>query len=735
MSTALWTGPLADMTLTVQVAWSADLTADSTTWSWTDITTDVRQTPGITASLGRGDEAGSSQPARCTLRLDNTGAAYSLGGHSPNWPGVRRGTPVRVLVDPDDGAGARTLFQGFADGWTPSWDALGAIPVVTLEASGTLRRLAQGSAPLASAYRRSIPALGSVVAYWPMEENRGASGSPAAYGGDDMSGTGLDTIIWASYDGFESSAALPDLGTARLEFVVDAYTSSGGNSVKFFLALPDGGVPNDTILAHIYTQGTIGRWDLVLQASGAMALYRYNADGTLNSNTGNIAFGLNGRRVRVEVNTENDGTDLDWGMFVLDAAPGSVATGVSGTLTARQVSRVTRVVLSPFGQLDGVAVGHLTVHNTAQGQDASDSEFWAWQRAAASTAWPEFAYASPSTYSRLSRLCAENAVELTVYSVAGVNDSLDRREGLGPQFPVPLLQLLRECETVDQGQLWDGRSAGLAYTTRRFREDGVVMLTVDAAALELAAPFDPVDDDQRTRNRAEAKRTYGASAVYEDTDGPMGTATIGVYDTSVEVNGSDDTMMTQHAAWQVALGTVYGYRVPTLTVDLRATPALAGQALDLVPGDRVQVLNPDAVLVGFPADTVDLIVEGVAHRLGAAGWVATLRCSPMSPWLVGLVSDETGDTDEALARVDTDGSTLASAALAGATSLSVASSGALWSTTADDYPLILDVGGIAVRATACTGASSPQTMTVDPLPYARSSGTAVALRDPRPLAL
>jgi hypothetical protein len=47
------------------------------------------------------------------------------------------------------------MFLGYADGFTPSWDVLtGELPVVTLSASGTLRRLAQGSAPIQSAYRR-----------------------------------------------------------------------------------------------------------------------------------------------------------------------------------------------------------------------------------------------------------------------------------------------------------------------------------------------------------------------------------------------------------------------------------------------------------------------------------------------------------------------------------------------------------------------------------------------------
>jgi hypothetical protein len=103
---------------------------------------------------------------------------------------------------------------------------------------------------------------------------------------------------------------------------------------------------------------------------------------------------------------------------------------------------------------------------------------------------------------------------------------------------------------------------------------------------------------------------------------------------------------------------------------------------------------------------------------------------------VAEAAADTGDTSEMVGRADTAGSALAAPASLGATSLSVATTvGPLWTTTADDYPLQLSVGGIEVRATACSGASSPQTMTVDALPIARAAAAPVALWDPRPLGL
>lgn len=740
MSTALWVGPLAGMTLRVEIAWGASL-ADTTGagWAWTDITADVRQQPGIATRLGRGDEASRSQPAQLTLTLTNTDGAYSLGGQSANYPYVRRGTPVRVRVDPGDGAGSRVVFQGYADGFTPSWDALGAVPTVELSASGTLRRLAQGASPVSSAYRRSMTDTTSVLAYWPLEEASGAVISPDVRGGAPMFPSTTDGIRWASSTAFECSDALPQVDTASLTGVVTPYTGTGENQVRFFLVVPDAGLTDGSVLAYISTTGTLGRFDIVYADSGTgnLSIYIYNSDGTLNTSTVNATFDMDGNRRRLELDLTESGGNVSWTLGVLDATPGDPGGVISGSVTGKTVDTVSQVQLAPLGQCSGTVFGHVTVQNDVTSTFEAAAAFWAWQRSNLSRLIPEVPDTSTTTASRLYRLTTENDIALTRYAGSVSSDSINPQgEGMGPQSIATLLDLLGECETMDQGQLWDGRTAGLAYTNRRRREDGTVALTIDVSAGQLAAPFAPVDDDQRTRNRVTVQRTAGVSASYEDASGPMGTAVIGVYDTSVDANATSDLYPLHLAGWLVNLGTVEGYRLPTLTIDLRVTDTLAGAVLDLIPGARVQVLLPAAALAAFPTPTLDLIVEGIAHQVDASGWVATLSCSPFSPWAVGRVASDTGDASEFLLRPDTSGASLAATAVVGATSLSVATtSGPLWTTTADDFPLTLDVGGVPVTATACSGASSPQTFTVTALTVARASGSTVKLWRPRPLGL
>ena len=50
--------------LIVEIAWGADLAAAEGTWSWTDVTSDVRQADRIALRHGRGDAPRRLRPAR-----------------------------------------------------------------------------------------------------------------------------------------------------------------------------------------------------------------------------------------------------------------------------------------------------------------------------------------------------------------------------------------------------------------------------------------------------------------------------------------------------------------------------------------------------------------------------------------------------------------------------------------------------------------------------------------------
>jgi hypothetical protein len=731
--------------LGVEVAFGADLATDPDTWDWTDVTTDVRQDPGISTSLGRNDESGTSNPAELALVLTNTDGDYSLGGRSRWWPYVRRGTPVRLRIDPADGGGGRVVFWGEATGWTPGWQdgPRGRVAVVALAASGTLRRLSQGDAPVKSSYRRTAPVGPYVVAYWPMEEEKAATYAPAVRGGADMKVEG--EAEWAADTSFFCSAPLPQLKKARLTAFPAPYADTGQVQARFLMLMPDSAtaVPAGTYIVSMFLTGTISRWDIIYNGA-EIALNFYLASGALHS-TSRVGFDFTGvqrRPARLSLQLQQSGGNIAWSFHWAPAEPRADGLVTDGTLTGHTLGAVSWIQFGANQQLGDTAIGHLTVENAVTNQFTDNPALSAYQGEAPMGPAVIVSGEEPAFTSRIERLCAENGVALTSYpsTLTGGAAATDRAviyefDGMGPQLVTTLLALLHEAEAADQGQLWDGRGHGLAYTSRRRREQGALRLTVDAVAGELGADFAPTDDDQRTRNRVAVKRTVGVTTEDEDADGPLGTGQIGIYDEQVTVNLHRDQDTAQHAQWRVAQGTFEGYRYPSVSVDLRRSPELAGDVLSIVPGERIDVTGLDDTLAEFTAETVSLIVEGIAHEITATSWQCTFRCSPFDPWAVGRVAAESGDTSDMLMRLDTDGSQTAARAEKGFTTLSVTSSPSLWTTAADDYPLWLEVDGLPVRATACTGASNPQTFTIDPLQVPRAVGAQVQLWRPRVLGM
>ncbi|MBL8926314.1 MAG: hypothetical protein JNM77_08745 [Pseudonocardia sp.] len=724
----------ADARLAVEVAWAADLTdASGSGWAWSDITTDVRVAGGITIRIGKGDEASTSQPASCALTLDNTTGAYSLGGMSSNWPHVRRGTPVRASVDLGDGDGFQTLFQGNADGWSPGWSTDAVDATVTLSASGVLRRLAQGDAPVMSPMRRSIGTSTNVVAYWPCEDGPNAQNIAAEIGPYPM------TFYSAEHPGGNAGAAVvpPELGAsdaflcsdpllklagAELYGHVGDYTDTGAVQVRALVEFPDGGATNETVLMGLATTGRSELWEVRYKTGGDLNIRGWSRGSMIVDQT--INYEVDGRRGQLGLQLSQDGSDIDWRVDFLGDDRDGISEFYASTVAGYTFGKVTRVQLNTDGGNEDVVMGHVALYNAAVSIWSNEDELMAFRGD-----WD-----AAEGEGRLWRLCEENAIPLAMFGDGTLVAWTDR---MGPQPRANLVALLREVETLDHGLLYDGHGPGLTYLTKRFRESRPARLTVDAA--ELAPPFAPVDDDQATCNEFTASRSGGGGWTHTDTDGPMGTEAIGRYDDTGTYNAHLDEVLPHFAAWAVAQGTVAGYRYPQLTVDVAKVADRAADVLALRPTHRVDITGLHAIRSDVPAADIRLAVEGYTMQLDSHRWLLTVNASPFERWAVGKL--EADDADPQVAGefpiiLDTDGAELASGVSAGATSLSVATpSGPLWTTAAADMPLTIELGGVPVEVSAVSGASSPQTFTCAALPRAFAAGAAVKVWRPAMLGL
>lgn len=609
------------VTLEVSIAWGADLTADPSTWSWTEITTDVFDDPGIEMVRGRADEASTSQPAECEMELDNRTAAYSVGGESSNWPNVKQGVPVRVRVNP--GTGLVTLFQGTATGFTPIWPYHNT-PRVKLSASGTLRRLGQGQAPFQSSMRREVMADTRTVSYWTCEEGDRSNAFLPSVGSYFMTWYATPPDL-AADDFFEASTQLPRLKLSYWTTAVDPATT-GDWMVRFLIRMdPDetrAGADGASVVT-IFTTGTAAVWALRYYhgSEGQFNLKVYDDALGLLYDSGNFISYMNqpGMGALVSIAGEQTGGDVLASYAQSALLDDSVNTfGFDDTIAGRTAGNVTSIWVNQFSNLDETTLGHLTVYNDALSFADGLGAARAWRSEYADV--------------RLARLAEETGETIDLNGVSWVT--------MGPQTPGTFLDLLREVETADGGVLYDGETHGLSYQSRENRENRTADLTLNATGSQVKPEFQPVHDDQRIRNRAYVTRK-SAGQFQADASGALSPDAIGIYDTSVTASLYDDNAAQDLAGWMVHLGTVEGYRYPQVTVNLVSHPSLIPYVLALKPGHRIDITNLDSALTGHPGpSTLSLAVEGVAHRLTAMTWMVTFRCSRYDPWNVIELDDE-----------------------------------------------------------------------------------------------
>jgi hypothetical protein len=700
-------------TIKVEIAWNYP-----TSSTYTDITSDVRMEQGLSWSLGRADESSRANPAELKLTLTNTASKYSQAGASANYPNVlKKNRPIRVTINPADGGGDRVAFHGYSTGLTPGWDSLtGKIPVARLSASGTLRRIKQGEQVIASPmYRWMLKNASDLMLYVPCEVGKYATSMPEAgptANSSPMTWTG--TADLASCDDFIGSLPLPRMSNAQYWDATYAQTLIADKSQSFraLVSFPEASSapPDNTILFRTaLTGGDI--WTFYIRyRTGGFLQVDASAATTLGTTTG--LFSVDGQAGLLSLEMYQSGGSVFYGLNWLQ----------EGATTYSSLPGSPSVVAT-LGQMYGIEVNYAKVDT-----DVGFGHLSLWKVRSASDPVTDFYQALngypgeliPETTGRIQRICDENGITLTFYDTAETD--FGPTDYAGPMEIATVSSIIEDCEEAERGFLWDGLALGLSYTTRRKMEAATTALTINAATGQLGPGFEPVDDDQGIRNQWTVNRKDGAEFTITQATGNLGSDNIGLYNDSKTVNVFTDYGARNLADWLVYQGTVEGYRYPTVDVNLRATPWLAGSVLNLYPGARIDITNPATALDSFPGETISLIVEGIEHQLSATEWTVKFNCSRYGAWAVGTLASDTGDTDDHVLRIQPNYDLrVAGTAAANATTLLIQPSLGSEPVTivADDFPAVLLVDGVEVRATACAFVSGATwSLTVDPLPKA-----------------
>jgi hypothetical protein len=187
------------------------------------------------------------------------------------------------------------------------------------------------------------------------------------------------------------------------------------------------------------------------------------------------------------------------------------------------------------------------------------------------------------------------------------------------------------------------------------------------------------------------------SATYTDT---TLTARVGSKNTSESLPLRDYVDLYTWATDRVTRGANVNLRAASLTIDALTTPTdRTADLLALIPGDRIQATGLPASL-GFT--TWDGWLLGVEEAHSLTEHTFTLYLQPVLPDPIIL------DTDLLAAG---DAVTLTSNINSSVTSISMTSTGGLW-TTGADLPQVIRIGSECMTLSAVSGASSPQTGTV-----------------------
>lgn len=123
--------------------------------AWRDISSDVRQAPGVTIVPGRKDEAAQTPPGKCTFVLDD-GPEHGDGDHNPEnaagpWFGeLGRNTPVRVSLPYGTDAFDRVVASGWGTGDLGTYSSFtNAAPASDVTAAGGRHLISATTAYLA----------------------------------------------------------------------------------------------------------------------------------------------------------------------------------------------------------------------------------------------------------------------------------------------------------------------------------------------------------------------------------------------------------------------------------------------------------------------------------------------------------------------------------------------------------------------------------------------------------
>jgi hypothetical protein len=677
--------PTDPLDVTVELAIGADIHADPSTWSWTDVTTSVESVARmVTVSRGRRNRVGLFPPTRASAVVDNTDGALSRHNPlSPHFGLLKKNTPMRVRVD--NGGGPQTRAAVYVPGFPPSWNVLERDQVVTLNGVGIKDRLGRSRVLNSALYgsMTGMSASGYVPhEYWPMEDGEQAEQFASAVGGAPMVvRAGVVPGTDGTLPGSKPLPSLTEAANVSAGATVRTYTDSGQWVAQFVAKIPDDGGPSINTLLTVTTAPAVSRYVQVGIGPSGLILQIYS-DAGADSGGWTAVFDTSrvyGQWVSFVLTAEDDasGTTDRMSVSMYDTNGEQLATisqlvgvGYYGTVARLDLNGVTGVGIGA-GEAH---YGHLGFYTDPAWTIGTDDV----HNARAAGGW-----VGEMAHERFERLCRQARVP---YSTAATTS-----QAMGPQTVGKLLDLLRQCEVADQGLLYENMDFGLTFVSAAERYNQSAAITLAYGSGHILPPWEPDDDDQDYYNLVTATRPNGSSATVEDEDD---VDNVGEYTDPINPNVQSDEQLANVAGLRLNVGLCDELTWPAVRPNVRLGGALLDAWLATDLGDQLHVTGHPSPLA---PDTIRQIVEGYTETLGLHTYDVTANLSPASPWDVAEFDDDDN------AKIDTDGSELTASVSSSATTLTVATlsmDSPLWTTDSGEMPVPVALAGEVVSATA-----------------------------------
>lgn len=667
---------------------------------------------GCTIQRGTTNPSSDSEPASAAVLIDNRSGYYSPRSiASPLFGKIGQNTRARITVDGD------IRIVGEVASWKPE-RAVKGDAWTSIQIAGVLQRIGRGTDPLQSLARRYFQRdqgiEGSYIqlpfAYWPLEDGPGSEGAEnavskvAPLGSTTVRG-GKPLVPAASTlakfgtvtDTFPGSDRQPDYSLGmRLEADTPGMSSTGSWAVQWVQRSPSS-ADHDTV--EDFPPGI----KVLTAGTSTYLTVSFYQDPSISISWGNVGGGLDNLTVF------NNGFDDQWHTYRVEFIQGvgtayTVDFYIDGDLANSHVG------------LGAITVGqptHITVNHNNSKFLGSLGHLMIWDDVTSiPDEWIIFQgkigeYAD----TRFNRLCREESITPTVVGFWTVK--------MGPQLVTTLLEQFDEIARTDDADIFETRDDfGLTMRCCDSKMNQAPDFTINYLG-QIATNLTPIFGDEGIRNDVVATRPGGGSRRVQQLVGPRNIELpendpdgVGPYRTQINVNPETDDGLADNAGWRVNLGTFDGTWYAEITADLDAAPAIAASVTALDIGDLLAINN---LPVDEALQTVESIIIGIKEEVGTHRRLITFYTVPAEPYKVGVLSSTSGDTGAFLGHLDPDvtKSTNTSTIAVAATSFSVTtSSGPLWTTTADDFPLDVIVGGQQISISSITGGSSPQTFNV-----------------------